>query len=66
MTLEEIETMPSTMLLASDVAGYLHIDAQDIREQARSDPSKLGFPVIVAGSRLKIPKEAFVKFMKGA
>jgi hypothetical protein len=29
------------------------------------DPSKLGFPVIVAGRRVKVPKAPFIKYMRG-
>lgn len=64
-TLEEIEAIPSTMLVAADIEEYIHINAQYIRKQARVDASKLGFPVIVSGSSVKIPKQAFIKFMRG-
>ena len=33
-------------------------------EQAMKDPTKLGFPVIVHGTRVKIPKQPFVRFMR--
>ena len=56
--------MDTNILLASDIAPFLGVDPQDIRGQAKKDPSKLGFPVIVMGSRVKIPKEGFVHFMK--
>lgn len=65
MTLQEIEAIPREVLLASEIAGYLNSNPQDIRVQAQADPKKLGFPVVIIGSRVKIPKQAFIAFMKG-
>lgn len=65
MTLEEIEKIPKEMLLATDIAPYLECDPHSIRVQAQEDPTKLIFPVIVIGSRVKIPKQAFINVMRG-
>ena len=65
VTLQEIEAIPREMLRSSDIAGYLNSNPQDIRTQAQKDPQKLGFPVVVIGSRVKIPKQAFIAFIKG-
>ena len=46
--------------------GLLRCDSQSINLQAKEDPSKLGFPVIVMGSRVRIPKAGFIKFCEGA
>ncbi len=35
------------------------LTAEAIRYQAHEDPSKLGFPVTVAGSRIYIPRRSF-------
>jgi len=64
-TLEEIEALPQNMLTAANVAPYLECDPNLIRWQAHNEPEKLGFPVIVVGSRVKIPKIPFIKFMRG-
>ena len=64
-TLAEIEVIPKPVLTASDIAGYLGVDAQLIRLQARKDPKMLGFPVVVIASRTKIPKEGFIAWCKG-
>ena len=64
MTLQEIEAIPREVLLPSEIAGCLNSNPQDIRVQAQKDPQKLGFPVVVIGSRVKIPKKAFIAFMK--
>lgn len=63
MTLAEIRQSDAALLTASDVAEVLESDPQDIRQQAKEDPSKLGFPVCVIGSRVKIPRRAFLAFL---
>lgn len=65
MTLEEIRKSDKLLLTASDVAQLLGFNAQSIRLQAREDPSKLGFPVIVIQNRLAIPREPFLRFVGG-
>jgi len=64
VTLEEIERIPKNMLLATDVASYLECDDGLIRLQAQREPEKLGFPVIVMGSRVKIPKQGFLHYCR--
>ncbi len=64
-TLAEIELCDKEMLLPTDIAGVLDCDAHSIRLQARDDPKQLGFPVVVVGTRIKIPREGFLKFMRG-
>jgi len=63
-SLEEIEKLDKTMLLATDVAPYLECDDGLIRLQAQQEPEKLGFPVIVMGTRVKIPKEGFIHYCR--
>lgn len=65
MTLDELEALPVEVLTPAQVAPVLHLDQDTIRGQARECPELLGFPVVVAGSRVKIPKRTFVKFMSG-
>ena len=65
MTLAEIEQINKEMLLASDIADYLGVDPQSIREQAEEDPRMLGFPVIRVKTRTMIPKEGFLNYCKG-
>lgn len=64
-TLTEIEAINQNMLTPAMVAEYLGVSPQAIRVQAKNRPELLGFPVIVIGSRVKIPKNAFIKFFKG-
>ena len=64
LTLDEIEAIDSEVLTPAQAASVLHLDQDTIRGQARDCPEMLGFPVIVCGNRVKIPKVAFLKFMR--
>ena len=64
VTLEDIERMPEDLLTAEVVAAYLECGPQQIRIQARTEPALLGFPVIVQGTRVRIPKAGFIFFMR--
>lgn len=65
MTLEDLAALPGEVLTPAQVAPVLHLHQETIRAQARERPELLGFPVIVAGSRVKIPKRAFLRHMAG-
>ena len=64
-TLAEIEALDCEILTCAQVAPLLHANPDTIRGQAMERPELLGFPVICAGRRVKIPKRAFIRFMKG-
>ena len=64
-TLKDIEAIPKDILTIEDIRDYLNCDSNAFRFQAHEDPAKIGFPVIVIGTRVKIPKIPFIKFMKG-
>lgn len=64
-TLEEIEACQKTMLVPTDVAGYLGCEAYSINRAAKDAPGLLGFPVMVAGTRVRIPKEGFLRWARG-
>ena len=66
MTIQDIEKINKPFLIASDIHEFLGVDPHSIRCQAWEDPKKLGFPVIVCGRRLLIPKDGFIRFYKGA
>jgi hypothetical protein len=63
VTLKEIEESTKILLNAEDIAPILECDPQDLRCQAQLDPSKLGFPTIVIGRRVKFPRQAFLAFL---
>ena len=65
MTLDEIRASDKTVLTPGDVAPVLGCDPQDIRVQARIAPDKLGFNVIIVGTRIKIPRIPFLNYMTG-
>lgn len=64
-TLQEIEACGRDMLTAADIAPVFGCDQQSIRMQARQDARALGFPVVVMGSRVFIPRDGFVRFCRG-
>lgn len=64
MTLKDIEAIPQEYLLPKHVSAVLGCDQYTINLAAQRDPDKLGFPVIVTGSRVRIPKDGFLHFMR--
>lgn len=61
----EVRATKKQFLTPVDIAEVLGIDPQSLRDQVTKDASKLGFPVIRVGTRTKIPREAFLKFIGG-
>jgi hypothetical protein len=65
MTLDEIRNSTKEVLTPADIADVLNADPQDIRVQAKRNPERLGFNVAVIGSRVKVPRLAFIRWMEG-
>ena len=65
MTLDEIEKSDKEVLTCQDVAPLLKCNPATLHMQAMKAPKRLGFPVIVMGSRVKIPKRPFIAYLKG-
>ena len=63
-TLDELETYPQQTLTAEQVAQFLGCSVQSIRSQAQIDAGALGFPVILYGSTIRIPRLGFIYFMR--
>jgi hypothetical protein len=63
MTLRDLEALNTNFLTAAQIAPILGANPHYIRIQAQQAPQKLGFPVVVLGTRVKIPKIPFLKFM---
>ncbi len=63
--LKLLEESGKTMLTPSDVAPVLGCAPYNINVQARVDPAQLGFPVCKIGSRVKIPRTAFLNWYYG-
>ena len=62
MTLSEIRTSDKLMLTPTDVCEVLGCAAYSINLQAKADPKKLGFPVSLIGTRVRIPRTGFLKW----
>lgn len=52
----------NVFISAEEAAKIMGCHAQDIRNQAQTDAAKLGFPVNVMGSRVRIPRKPFMEF----
>lgn len=65
MTLDEIRNSTKEVLTPAEVAEVLRCDPQDVRVAARQRPDLLGFNVTVVGTRVKIPRLAFIRWMEG-
>lgn len=63
MTIEEIKASDKAVLPAYKIAKLVNKDATKIIAQAHSDPSSLGFPVIIVGNSVRIPRIPFLKFL---
>ena len=63
MTIREIQESSKIFLTAAEVSSVLECDPQCIRVQAQKDPSMLGYPVIVIGSRVRIPRIPFLRYL---
>lgn len=61
--MQEIIASSCEMLTADDVATCLKVAPQGLRQQAKTDPTKLGFPVCVIGARVLIPRMSFLRWM---
>lgn len=66
MTLAEVKAVPRTYLTMSDIGSLVGIRPDTLLFQARQDPSRLGFPVCVAGDTVRIPKGAFLDWLLGS
>ena len=65
MSIEEMKLIDKDWLTPKEIAGCLGCTAYAINQQAATDAGKLGFPVIMIGKRVKIPRKAFIRFMEG-
>lgn len=63
-TLQEIENCGKDILVPTDIAEFLGCEAHSINRAAKDAPGLLGFPIIVMGSRVRIPREGFVRFCR--
>jgi len=64
MTLSELQASTKEFLIPEDVADLIGCKPYSINVQAKADPSKLGFPVSLIGTRVKIPRLGFLYWMQ--
>lgn len=65
MTLSEIELSNKPILTPSDVAEVLGVKPYSINLQAKQDITKLGFPCSLIGTRVRIPRNGFIRWLNG-
>lgn len=64
-TLQDIEKIDSSVLTINQVAPVLNSCWATIKKTLDKNPNALGFPTIKLGRRTVIPKQAFLKTMRG-
>ena len=62
-TLDELQACDKLFFSPTDISGVLGSDPQTIRVTARQRPELLGFEFTFVGSRMKIPKIPFLRFL---
>lgn len=65
MTLKEMRSLDKVTVTPVEAASVLGCSPQGLRMMAREDPLALGFPVIVIGTRVLIPRAPFVEYLTG-
>ena len=63
--LERIEALDKEMLAPKDICKYLGCSAYTINVATENGKNPFPFPVIRMGRRVRIPKEPFLKAMRG-
>lgn len=64
MTIGEIQALDREFLTPSEVAPLIGCKPYSINVQAAEDISKLGFPAAKIGTRVRIPREGFLHWLK--
>lgn len=65
MTLDELKALDRAVITPAIAAQFLGCNPYAISITARDCPERLGFPVSRVGSRTKIPRLAFIRFLEG-
>ena len=65
MTIQDLKKLKKEVLTPCDVAPILGCDPNVIRYQAKQDIKQLGFPAAKVGTRIKIPRNAFINWFEG-
>lgn len=62
-TIQELMDSEKNFFTPADICAVIGCDPNKIRIAARLEPELLGFPVSVMGSRVRIPKLPFLRYM---
>ena len=65
MTLEQIEALDKEMLVPKDIAPILGCAPYTIKVATKDGRNPFPFPIIRIGTRVRIPKQTFLKAMRG-
>lgn len=65
MTIKEIRASDKTMLTPADVAPILGCNPYSLNLTAHNNIKALGFPASLVGTRLRIPRLAFISWYYG-
>ena len=63
--LASVKAMTAPTIDPEDAASVLGCSPNSLRQTARQRPELLGFPVIVMGRRVRIPRLPFIQFLEG-
>ena len=64
MRLSEIEACKEEFLTPQDISDVIGCSPQSIRDQAKDNPSALGFATMRIGSKTLIPRMAFLHWIR--
>lgn len=65
MTIQEIRATEKAFLTCADIAPAIGSDPHALRVEAKKEHSRLGFPVLIIGTRVKIPTAGFINWYEG-
>jgi hypothetical protein len=65
LTMTDIKNRTDATITPAEAAAVLGMAPQQVRLLARERPETLGFPVITYGSRCRIPRIPFIKYLEG-
>lgn len=65
MTIKEMRASDKAFLTCADIAPAIGSDPHALRIEARKPDSRLPFPVLLIGTRVKIPREGFLRWYSG-
>lgn len=63
--LERLEALDKETLTPKDVSAFLGCNPYSINIRAKQSPESIPFPFFLNGSRVIIPKVAFIRWAKG-